>query len=97
MKPESAKVLQFYDPGKHYPCLLYTSGTVVEFERDALLAMGQWLRYYGEAIYSATANPFDHAPEWGDITRKGDVYKRQSITCMFMVTRIKVWIQHLFS
>lgn len=50
-------------------------GTVVEFERDALLAMGQWLKNYGEAIYSTTANPFDHAPEWGDITRKGnDLY-----------------------
>ena len=47
-------------------------GTVVEFEKDALLAMGQWLKNYGEAIYSTTANPFDHAPEWGDITRKGN-------------------------
>ncbi len=45
-------------------------GSVVEFERDALLAMGRWMQRYGEAIYGTTANPFDHAVEWGDITRK---------------------------
>ena len=47
-------------------------GSVVEFEKDALLAMGQWLKNYGDASYSTTANPFDHAPEWGDITRRGN-------------------------
>ena len=41
---------------------------MVEFERDALLAMGKWMKRYGEAIYNTTANPFDHAVEWGDIT-----------------------------
>lgn len=46
-------------------------GSVVEFERDALLAMGEWMKRYGEAIYNTTANPFDHAVTWGDITRKG--------------------------
>ncbi len=45
-------------------------GSVVEFERDALLAMGKWMQRYGEAIYSTTANPFDHAVTWGDITCK---------------------------
>lgn len=45
-------------------------GSIVEFERDALLAMGRWMQRYGEAIYGTTANPFDHAVEWGDITRK---------------------------
>ena len=43
----------------------------VEFERDALLAMGKWMKRYGEGIYNTTANPFDHAVEWGDITCKG--------------------------
>ncbi|WP_082987032.1 MULTISPECIES: alpha-L-fucosidase [Butyricimonas] len=47
-------------------------GSVVEFERDALLAMGKWLKSYGEAIYCTTSNPFDGAPEWGDITCKGN-------------------------
>ena len=46
-------------------------GSVVEFERDALLAMGKWMKRYGEGIYNTTANPFDHAVEWGDITCKG--------------------------
>lgn len=47
-------------------------GSIVGFERDALLAMGKWLKSYGEAIYCTTSNPFDRAPEWGDITRKGN-------------------------
>ena len=47
-------------------------GSVVEFERDALLKMGGWVNRYAEAIYSTTATPFDHAPAWGDITRKGN-------------------------
>ena len=47
-------------------------GSVVEFERDALLAMGKWMKRYGEAIYNTTANPFDHAVEWGNITCKGN-------------------------
>ena len=46
-------------------------GSVVEFERDALLAMGKWMKRYGEGIYNTTANPFDHAVKWGDITCKG--------------------------
>lgn len=47
-------------------------GSVVGFERDALLALGKWLNQYGEAIYSTTANPFDHEASWGNITRKGN-------------------------
>lgn len=47
-------------------------GSVVEFERDALLKMGEWVDRYAEAIYGAKSNPFDHAPEWGAVTRKGD-------------------------
>ncbi len=46
-------------------------GSVVEFERDALLAMGKWMKRYGEGIYTTTATPFDHAVKWGDITCKG--------------------------
>lgn len=47
-------------------------GSVVAFERDVLLGMGKWLEKYGEAIYSAQANPFDHTFPWGDVTVKGN-------------------------
>lgn len=47
-------------------------GSVVEFERDVLLGMGKWISRYAEAIYGTEANPFDHAPEWGDITVRND-------------------------
>ena len=47
-------------------------GSVVEFERDALLEMGKWVGRYAEAIYDSEANPLDHAPVWGDITANDD-------------------------
>lgn len=47
-------------------------GSVVEFEREALLKMGKWVNRYAEAIYGTKANPFDHAAAWGDVTRKGN-------------------------
>lgn len=47
-------------------------GSVVEFERDVLLRMGEWISRYQDAIYGTGASPFDHAPEWGDITVKED-------------------------
>ena len=50
-------------------------GSVVEFERDALLRMGAWVSRYAEAIYGTTASPFDHSFPWGAVTRKGnDLY-----------------------
>lgn len=43
-------------------------GTVVDFERDALLAIGQWLNTNSEAIYGTQPDPF-HVPfDWGSIT-----------------------------
>lgn len=45
-------------------------GSIVEFERDVLLQMGEWMRKYGPAIYNTMASPFEHAMSWGDITRK---------------------------
>lgn len=50
-------------------------GTVVEFERDVLLAIGQWLKKNGEAIYGTSPDPF-HVPfSWGSITsRKNKLY-----------------------
>lgn len=48
-------------------------GSVVDFEKDVLLRIGEWLKVNGEAIYGASANPFDHTFEWGEVTTKNDV------------------------
>lgn len=45
-------------------------GTVVDFERDALLKIGEWVDKNKEAIYGSKANPFEQTYEWGDITTK---------------------------
>lgn len=47
-------------------------GSVVEFERDVLLAMGEWLRKNGEAIYATKANPLPQGDKYCDITTKGN-------------------------
>lgn len=47
-------------------------GSVVEFEEEVLRGMGKWLERYGEGVYGAEANPFDHAFAWGDVTMKGN-------------------------
>ncbi|WP_298647895.1 alpha-L-fucosidase [uncultured Proteiniphilum sp.] len=47
-------------------------GAVVEFEREVLLEIGQWVKTNSEAIYGTRANPFHHAFAWGDITTKED-------------------------
>ncbi len=45
-------------------------GTVVEFERDALLAIGNWLQQHSDAIYGTQPDPF-HVPfQWGSITSR---------------------------
>lgn len=50
-------------------------GSVVDFERDVLLLNGTWLKLNGEAIYSASANPFDTTFAWGEVTTKpGKLY-----------------------
>ncbi|MGO4292307.1 alpha-L-fucosidase [Chitinophaga sp. RAB17] len=50
-------------------------GSVVDFERDVLLLNGAWLKLNGEAIYSASANPFDTTFTWGEVTTKpGKLY-----------------------
>lgn len=45
-------------------------GTVVPFERDALLTIGSWLEAHREAIYGTQPDPF-HVPfDWGSITSR---------------------------
>ena len=45
-------------------------GSVVEFEQNVLLNIGNWLTRNGEAIYGTSADPF-HVPfEWGAITSR---------------------------
>ena len=45
-------------------------GSVVEFERDVLLGIGEWVKQSAEAIYGTRANPFDHPFAWGEVTTK---------------------------
>lgn len=47
-------------------------GTVVPYEAEVLLGVGEWLEKNGEAIYSTNANPFPEAFPWGEITTKGN-------------------------
>ncbi|SEW57251.1 alpha-L-fucosidase [Chitinophaga arvensicola] len=50
-------------------------GSVVDFEKEVLLLNGAWLKRNGEAIYSASPNPFDTTFTWGEVTAKpGKLY-----------------------
>ncbi|WP_109695562.1 alpha-L-fucosidase [Chitinophaga deserti] len=47
-------------------------GTVVEFERDVLLTIGQWLNQHRDAIYGTAPDPFHVAFDWGSITSRNN-------------------------
>ncbi|MEA4916848.1 alpha-L-fucosidase [Proteiniphilum sp.] len=47
-------------------------GGVVDFEREVLTQIGQWVKANSEAIYETQSNPFRHPFSWGDITTKAD-------------------------
>lgn len=47
-------------------------GSVVEFEQQVLLHIGDWVKANSEAIYGARANPFHQTFAWGDIITKED-------------------------
>lgn len=50
-------------------------GSVVPFESEVLLGIGEWLKVNGEAIYGAKANPFHQSFDWGDVTcNEGSLY-----------------------
>lgn len=46
-------------------------GSVVPFEKEVLMLIGQWLNQYGYAIYDTEASPFRQDFSWGQVTRKG--------------------------
>ena len=45
-------------------------GSVVEFEKEVLLGIGEWLDVNGEAIYGTQSAGFHDVPDWGYITQK---------------------------
>jgi alpha-L-fucosidase len=47
-------------------------GSVVDFERNVLVTMGQWLQKNSEAIYGTQPDPFEVAFGWGSITSRKD-------------------------
>lgn len=47
-------------------------GGVVDFEREVLAQIGQWVSANSEAIYETQSNPFHQPFSWGDITTKAD-------------------------
>ncbi len=52
-----------------------SDGSVVPFEKEVLLKMGEWLQENGDAIYGTQPSPFNEEFAWGDVTMKGnDLY-----------------------
>jgi alpha-L-fucosidase len=45
-------------------------GSVVAYEKEVLLEIGQWLKVNGEAIYGCSPDPFHVRFEWGSVTAK---------------------------
>jgi len=48
-------------------------GEIPQPSIEALKEIGKWLEANGESIYGTAASPFPKAPDWGRITRKGEV------------------------
>ncbi|NLC86704.1 MAG: hypothetical protein GX680_07135 [Bacteroidales bacterium] len=50
-------------------------GSIVEYEKDVLHGIGEWISKNSEAIYGTEANPFHTSFYWGDVTTKnGNIY-----------------------
>lgn len=45
-------------------------GSVVPFEKEVLLSVGQWMDVYGQTIYATQSNPFQQFFDWGHVTAK---------------------------
>ena len=50
-----------------------SDGSVVPFEREVIVAVGQWLEKNGHAIYGASPSPFNEKFSWGNVTAKDGV------------------------
>lgn len=46
------------------------NGAVVDFEKEVLEQVGDWLSRYGYAVYQTEASPFQEEFTWGEVTRK---------------------------
>lgn len=46
------------------------NGAVVDFEKEVLEQVGDWLFRYGYAVYQTEASPFQEEFTWGEVTRK---------------------------
>ncbi len=50
-------------------------GSIVEFENDVLIGIGDWVDKNREAIYGAKASPFHNTFSWGEVTtNNGSLY-----------------------
>lgn len=59
-----------------------SDGSVVPFEKEVILAVGQWLEKNGHAVYGASPSPFKEKFAWGDVTAKdGKLYLFLTGTC----------------
>jgi alpha-L-fucosidase len=47
-------------------------GSIVEFEKDVLLRMGNWLEKNSAAIYGTKPDPFHQTFAWGNVTTSGN-------------------------
>lgn len=45
-------------------------GTFPQGSIDRLVAVGEWMKIYGESIYGTSASPFAETPAWGRYTQK---------------------------
>ncbi|MDD4776677.1 MAG: alpha-L-fucosidase [Fermentimonas sp.] len=47
-------------------------GSIVEYEKEVLHGIGDWISKNSEAIYGVKANPFHTSFDWGDVTTNND-------------------------
>ncbi len=72
MKEKLASLIRVVSRGGNYLLNIGPKGdgSVVEFEKNVLLKMGQWLQKNNEAVYGAQPDPFYVPFDWGSITSR---------------------------